>query len=287
MRNPFVSAALFAVATTAGLGLHATVRAQSASAAVKAPGRPERADAERVPTSLKPSAATAPTTSMTTTVAGPSAAAAANSTPAPFVGGPVAIEPQWRDSFAAFDAADAAHPPSTGGVLFVGSSSIRLWDDLEQQFGPERPVVKRGFGGSRMFDCAQYAARLVLPYKPRLVVVYAGDNDLAEGRSPQDVLQNFSRFVETVRAQLPQTRIAYLSIKPSPLRATLMPSIRETNALIRAYAQATPNLDFIDIYSRMLDEQGRPRADLFRDDRLHLNPQGYALWKSVIAEHLR
>ena len=104
-------------------------------------------------------------------------------------------------------------------MVFVGSSSIRLWKDLEQQFDASQMIVKRGFGGSRMSDCANYVGRLVVPYKPHLVVVYAGDNDLAEGRSPQEVLASFRRFVAGVRKALPETRIAYLSIKPSPRRA--------------------------------------------------------------------
>ena len=193
---------------------------------------------------------------------------------------------RWQESLEAFALADQAQAPQPGGVLFVGSSSIRLWSGLEAQFAGET-IVKRGFGGSRMFDCAEYLERLVLPYKPRLVIVYAGDNDLAEGRTPQQVLASFSAFVEGVRRALPDTRIAYLSIKPSPLRSALMPQVVETNALVADYSRHTPNLDYIDIYSKMLDEQGRPRAELFQPDALHLNAQGYALWRTVIADHLR
>ncbi|MDP1790107.1 MAG: SGNH/GDSL hydrolase family protein, partial [Methylibium sp.] len=180
---------------------------------------------------------------------------------------------RWQESLEAFALADQAQAPQPGGVLFVGSSSIRLWSGLEAQFAGES-IVKRGFGGSRMFDCAEYLERLVLPYKPRLVIVYAGDNDLAEGRTPQQVLASFSAFVEGVRRALPDTRIAFLSIKPSPLRSALMPQVAETNALVADYSQRTPNLDYIDIYSKMLDEQGHPRAELFQPDALHLNAQG-------------
>ena len=197
-----------------------------------------------------------------------------------------AIDERWRETFDAFAAADKAHAPPPGGVLFVGSSSIRLWSDLETQFQTAPVIVKRGFGGSRLSDCTQNVARLVLPYKPRLVIVYAGDNDLAEGATPQDVLGSFTRFVEQVRAELPQTRIAYLSIKPSPLRQALMVKVAETNRLIAGYAEGAPNLDYIDIYSRMLDADGQPRPELFLPDRLHLNPTGYALWQGVIAPHL-
>jgi lysophospholipase L1-like esterase len=200
---------------------------------------------------------------------------------------PVAPDARWHDSFEAFAAADKAHAPEPGGVVFVGSSSIRLWKDLEQQFDASQMIVKRGFGGSRMSDCANYVGRLVVPYKPHLVVVYAGDNDLAEGRSPQDVLASFRRFVAGVRKALPETRIAYLSIKPSPRRQALMPAMRETNALIAQYSKTQPNLDYIDVFSKMLDAEGRPRGELYRADALHLNADGYALWKTVIASHLR
>lgn len=198
---------------------------------------------------------------------------------------PVTVEERWRDSLDAFAAADKLQAPQPGGVLFVGSSSIRLWTGVETAF-QSTPVIKRGFGGSRMLDCARYVGQLVLPYAPRLVVVYAGDNDLAEGRSPQEVLQSYTDFVAQVREALPGTRIAYISIKPSPLRASLMAHAVETNRLVQAYSASAPNLDYIDIFSRMLDADGKPRADLFAADALHLNAAGYALWQSVISRHL-
>ncbi|HEU4458986.1 MAG TPA: SGNH/GDSL hydrolase family protein [Methylibium sp.] len=197
-----------------------------------------------------------------------------------------ALPARWRESFEAFDAADRAAAPKPGGVLFVGSSSIRLWNDLEQQFEDPVAVVKRGFGGSRLQDTTDHLRRLVLPYKPRVVVVYAGDNDLAEGRSPQQVFKSFEDFVEGVHAELPATRIAFVSIKPSPLRLALMRSAEETNARIAAFCRNDPRLDYINVWSPMLGNDGRPREELFLPDRLHLNAQGYALWKSVIARHL-
>ena len=194
---------------------------------------------------------------------------------------------RWQESFDAFAAADRAHPPVAGGVLFVGSSSIRLWDSLESDFLSLQVVTKRGFGGSRLSDCSEQVARLVLPYRPSVVIVYAGDNDLAEGATPQEVAASFVNFVAAVRKELPDTRIAYLSIKPSPLRAALIERIRQTNALIEAYSATLPNLDYIDIYSKMIDADGRPRAELFRPDMLHLNRSGYSLWRTEIASHLR
>lgn len=197
-----------------------------------------------------------------------------------------AVDAKWASSFAAFDEADKLQAPAPGGVLFVGSSSIRMWDGLETQFEALPVVVKRGFGGSRMEDCKTYLSRLVVPYKPRMVLVYAGDNDLAEGRTPQQVLDSFKSFVKGVRQELPDTRIAYISIKPSPSRAALLPSIREANSLIKDYVDNTDNADYIDIFSPMLSTAGTPREELFREDALHLNATGYALWRTVISAHL-
>jgi len=193
---------------------------------------------------------------------------------------------QWDGAFNAFAADDAAHPHPPGGVLFVGSSSIRLWNDLEDQFKDMPVVIKRGFGGSQLSDCVKNLNRLVVHYRPRTVLVYAGDNDLAAGAAPEEVFRRFVAFVAGVQRELPDTDIAYISIKPSPSRMALLPKIRKTNALIQAYADAEGKVDFIDVYTPMLDASGKPRAELFRADALHLNADGYALWKRVIAQYV-
>ncbi|WP_332739142.1 SGNH/GDSL hydrolase family protein [Hydrogenophaga sp.] len=198
-----------------------------------------------------------------------------------------AIDPRWSSSFEAFAAADLKQAPQPGGVVFVGSSSIRLWNDLETSFSDQPLVIKRGFGGSQLLDCVKLVHHLVLPYQPRLVVVYAGENDLAEGASPRDVAERFTAFVQAVKAALPDTRIAFVSIKPSPLRSGMLPAVREANELVRAYSQTEPWLDYIDVFSSMLDDQGQPRAELFQGDRLHLNADGYAIWQRIIALHLK
>ena len=198
----------------------------------------------------------------------------------------VSDEARWEDALAAFAAADLRKTPEPGGVLFVGSSSIRLWDNLESQFEGAR-VIKRGFGGSRLTDCVRLLDRLVIKYRPRTVLLYAGDNDLAAGATPDEVFRRFVAFVEGVHRDLPDTDIAYISIKPSPSRLALLPQIRETNERIRAYAEAEGKVDFIDVYTPMLDRAGRPRAELFSADALHLNADGYALWRRVIAQYVR
>jgi len=208
-------------------------------------------------------------------------------TPALAPSAPPSTDATWEASLTEFAQADQKHMPPAGGVLFVGSSSIRLWDNLEQQFKAAPVIVKRGFGGSRMKDCAAYLSRLVIPYKPRLVVVYAGENDLAEGRQPEQVLRSFTTFVNGVRAELPKTRIAYVSIKPSIARARLLAQIRTTNALIKDYVASLNNAEFIDVFTPMLDQRGVPRAELFREDKLHMNAAGYALWQAAIAPSLK
>ncbi|WP_111882314.1 SGNH/GDSL hydrolase family protein [Paracidovorax anthurii] len=208
----------------------------------------------------------------------PLAPAPSAAVPAPHV--------RWQSSMEAFAAADKASLPQSDGVLFVGSSTIRLWTDLREDFRQLPVVINRGFGGSTMADCQYFVKNLVLQYQPRHVMVYAGDNDLAEGRTPQQVLESFQAFVGAVREALPQTRISYISIKPSPLRLSLLPRMREANALLAQYVRSVPNSDFIDIFSPMLDSAGVPRADLFGPDHLHMNDAGYDLWRSVISPYV-
>jgi lysophospholipase L1-like esterase len=200
-------------------------------------------------------------------------------------GPPPAVVARWGDSLAAFEKSDKAAPPAPGGVLFVGSSSIRLWSHLPEDFRQVK-VINRGFGGSTMADCSLLARQLVVKYQPRHVIVYAGDNDLAEGRTPQQVLASFQEFVHTVRAELPDAKISYISVKPSPLREPLMERAREVNALVSRYLAELPNASYIDVFTPMLDGEGRPRTDLYGPDRLHMNAAGYALWKQLVATHI-
>lgn len=195
--------------------------------------------------------------------------------------GPVVTADPWAEAVAAFANADAAHP-SRGGVVFVGSSSLRLWDDLERRF-KDYSALNRGFGGSTLADCIRHLDRLVLPHDPRLVVVYAGDNDLAEGRSPQQVFDDFKALSERIHKRLPKTQVVFVSIKPSPARADLLDRVRQSNTLIRDYAENRRNMQYVDVFTPMLGDDGQPRGELFRGDALHLNSDGYALWYSLIS----
>ncbi len=193
---------------------------------------------------------------------------------------------QWEQEIQAFEAADKASPPPQDGILFIGSSSIRLWKTLAQDF-PNLPVINRGFGGSRIPDSIYFAPRIVVPYRPRLIVLYAGGNDLNDGRSAEQVASDFTRFVETVRKSLPATRIAYISIAGNPARWAQVDRVRQANRLIEAYTTRTPNMTFIDIFPAMLDASGQPRPELFVADRLHMNAAGYAIWTRIVAPFLK
>jgi lysophospholipase L1-like esterase len=195
------------------------------------------------------------------------------------------VPTRWQAAFERFAASDRVAFPAANGVVFVGSSSIDYWRDLPAQF-PTWNVVQRGLGGATIADCTRNLDRLILPYRPRTVVFYAGDNDLAAGVTPERVVADFDALVRDVHRQLPATRIVFVSIKPSPVRAGLMPLIRKTNGLIAAYARTDPRLDFVDIFDAMLDHDARPRRELFVADGLHMTPAGYALWHDALLEHL-
>jgi len=186
----------------------------------------------------------------------------------------------------AFEAADRARPPSPGGVVFVGSSSIKNWIDVAADF-PGVPVLNRGFGGSTMADVVYYMRRIVLPYRPRLVVLYAGDNDVAEGRTPERVLGDYREFVTRLRAALPETRLAFVSIKPSPSRRACAGLMRETNKRIRSVIASDSLQTYVDIFTPMLNPAGEPRPELFQSDSLHMTRAGYQLWRSLLAPVVR
>jgi lysophospholipase L1-like esterase len=212
---------------------------------------------------------------------------AAWAAPMAWAQGGAPAQQRWKTDLDAFAAADRQKMPAPGGVLFVGSSSIRLWNGLETAFPDQPLVVRRGFGGSRLSDSADLVHRLVLPYQPRLVLLYAGENDLVEGATPLELLGQFVRFVQQVQTALPATRVAFISIKPSPSRLALMPAMREANLLIQTHVLAHENLDYVDVHTAMLDNDGQPRPELYVRDRLHLSAEGYGLWRQIVSPHLR
>jgi lysophospholipase L1-like esterase len=181
----------------------------------------------------------------------------------------------------AFDTWDRKNSVPRDAILFVGSSSIRLWPTA-QSF-PDLTVVNRGFGGSHISDVIHFADQAAFKYQPRTIVFYAGDNDLADGKSPQQVADDFQSFVKRVHERLPNARIYFLSIKPSVARWRLWPKMQEANGLIQKMADADERLDVIDVSPPLLDENGQPRADMLVGDGLHLNEEGYRAWTRIVA----
>src|SRR5688572_28408802 len=192
---------------------------------------------------------------------------------------------KWEPEIQKFEAADRAQMPPANAVLFVGSSSIRLWTNLAAAF-PNVQTIRRGFGGSQMADAAHFADRLVLKYKPRHVLVYEGDNDLAAGKSPEEVVGDFKEFVAKIHAELLKTKISFISIKPSPSREKIRDKALATNLAIKKMAKWNPKLEYIDIWNPMLGEDGKPMPDIFVADKLHLNAKGYDIWAKVIGKKI-
>jgi len=191
---------------------------------------------------------------------------------------------RWRKEMDKFAAADKASMPEPGQILFVGSSSIRMWD-LKKSF-PKLQTINRGFGGSRLEDSVFYADEIILPYKPKTVAVYAGDNDIKAEYTPERILEDFREFVGKIRAELPETKILYIAVKPSLSRWNLIKEVRATNQLIQKECNSITNCEFLDIDTPMLGKDGKPRKELFKKDGLHLNDEGYQIWAEVIRPHL-
>jgi lysophospholipase L1-like esterase len=172
-------------------------------------------------------------------------------------------------------------PGPTPPVVFYGSSSIRLWTNLAEDLGDPQ-IVNLGFGGSTLAACVHYFERLVVPRQPGSLVVYAGDNDLGDGRTAVDVIGSFRELIAKVDAFLGPIPFAFLSIKPSLARWSLIEDIRTANETIRADLSRRPRSTYIDIATAMLGDDGRPRGELFLEDGLHLSPEGYRVWADRI-----
>jgi lysophospholipase L1-like esterase len=189
----------------------------------------------------------------------------------------------WEPSIRRFEARDRADPPAGEGIVFTGSSSFTLWATLERDLAPFA-AINRGFGGAMIDDVVRYADRIVLPYKPRAVVVFAGTNDIAGSRpaAPAYVAERFDAFVTRVHAALPEALIFYVAITPSRARWKLWPLAEQANRLIEERVLADPRLQYVDFTSRLLGRDGLPIRSLYRIDRLHPNWRGYLIWAAEI-----
>lgn len=191
---------------------------------------------------------------------------------------------RWESAIKAFEKLDEEQPPAKGGVLFVGSSSIRLWK-LDQSF-TNLGAINRGFGGSQIADSTHFAERIILKHEPRQIFLYAGDNDIAGGKSARTVTEDFQKLVKVVRARLPETRLVFIAIKPSIKCWALADENSKANASILEICQKDDLLGYADIWKPMLGDDGRPRPELFAKDGLHLNEEGYRLWTSIVKPHI-
>lgn len=192
----------------------------------------------------------------------------------------------WDKEINAFAEIDRNQPPPPNPVLFVGSSSIRMWTNLRTSF-PRMKVINRGFGGSRFDDVNYYFDKIVTPYNPKIIVLYAGENDLNEGILPEKVLEQYRKFVAMVRQKFPKITVLYISIKPSPSRWQMADKVKQTNALIKAESEKDYRTQFVDVFSPMLNEKGEPKAEIFLEDKLHLNEKGYAIWRGILQRYLQ
>ena len=194
----------------------------------------------------------------------------------------------WEPDIVAFERADSMRIPAPGGVVFVGSSSIRLWKTLETDMAP-LPVIQRGFGGSRIYDAVRFADRIVLKYDPKIVVVFSGTNDLqgdASDLSPEQVRNGFDQLAQRILQHGDSTHLYYISITPSQARFDQLDRIKRANQLIEARTQEHPRLHFFDLEDIFLTPDGEIREELFVEDGLHLNAKGYALWTEHIKPEL-
>ena len=196
-------------------------------------------------------------------------------------------EKEWTKEIGAMLEIDQKQTPPKDPIVFTGSSTIRLWTSLRADF-PKLNVMNRGFGGSRLDDLVFFAPKIVLPYKPKMIVVYSGENDIEAKESPENALADFKAFVAFRDNNLPRTPIVYLSMKPSILRWSLWPEMKRGNDLIREECGKHRNVKFVDISAKMLGPNGtKPPVDIFVEDGLHLNAKGYSIIREALLPHLR
>ncbi|BEV02675.1 GDSL-type esterase/lipase family protein [Chryseobacterium gambrini] len=193
----------------------------------------------------------------------------------------------WQD-IQNFKKLNLENPPAENAILLVGSSSFTKWTDVANYF-PDKTIINRGFGGSRLTDLNDYAEDLLNPYQPKQIIIYCGENDFADNDKLKAdvVVERFKAFYKKIRTKFPKIEVDYISIKYSPSREKLWPQMKEANKKIAEFMKKQPNADFIDITKVMQDENGNVRKDLFVEDMLHMTPEGYRLWTSVMNPYMK
>ena len=196
-------------------------------------------------------------------------------------------KPAFWDDIQAFKKQDSDSFPPKNAILFIGSSSFTMWKDVQQYF-PSYRIINRGFGGSSLPDVIRYANDIILPYQPKQIVIYCGENDLAASDTvtAKLVFIRFKQLFTIIRNRYPKVKVTYVSMKPSPSRQLLLSKMISGNELIKNYLSAKKRTSYVDVYKEMIDDEGKPRPDLFLDDNLHMNKTGYAIWHKFIEPHL-
>ena len=189
-------------------------------------------------------------------------------------------EAKWGKTIREFEDWDLRNSYPSDAVLFVGSSSIKLWPTRESFKG--LPVINRGFGGSQISEVNYFAERIVLRYAPKVIVFYAGDNDFAAGKSTKRIFEDYQKFVRLVHAKLPETKIIFIAIKPSGRRWSLWPVMAQANKMIEDFSGTDGRLIYFDSATPLLADDGKPDAKLFLKDNLHLNAEGYRIWTKLL-----
>ncbi len=195
-------------------------------------------------------------------------------------------KPYWKE-IQEFKRIDQTNGIPKKPILLVGSSSFTKWTDVQNYF-PGKTIVNRAFGGSRLIDLNNYAEELLNPYKPKQIVIYCGENDVAtDNPTASEVFERFKTFFGKIRAKYPKVPVAYVSIKYSPSREQFWPIVTEVNQLIESYLKTQKRTEYIDITKVMNDSNGKVRTDIFLDDMLHMKPEGYRLWTEVMMPYLK
>ncbi len=194
-------------------------------------------------------------------------------------------KPFWNE-INQFKKMDSVSMPAKNGIVFTGSSSIRMWTNLETLYKGYH-AINRGFGGSVLTNVNDYRNELIIKHKPRQVVIYCGDNDIASGATAEQTFEIFKTLFNNLRTSLPKTNITFISMKLSPSRAKFIPDVLKANASIKGFIAKQKNASFIDITSKMLDANGEMRPELFQNDMLHMKPAGYEIWAKEITPYLK
>ncbi len=197
------------------------------------------------------------------------------------------VKPAFWNDIQLFKKRDSAVAPPRNAILFIGSSSFTMWKDVQQDF-PGHTIINRGFGGSTLLDQLRYIRDIVYPYHPKQIVIYCGENDIAasDTTTGEDVAYRFKELFQQIRKKFPKVQVTYVSMKPSPSRQMLLPKMRRGNELIKKFLASKKRTGYIDVYKEMIDDEGKPRTDIFLDDNLHMNEKGYTIWRRMIAPHL-